>query len=77
MLKLLLSKKLIEVIVEKWSLPLKNLLALESDGPNVSKAILKEVNKYLVEAKLPKLVDIGSCNLHVVHNGFGKGFGVF
>ena len=71
-----MSKKLIEVIIEKWSLPLKNL-ALESDGLNVNKAILNEVNKCLIEAKLPKLVDIGSCNLHVVLNSFGEGLGVF
>ena len=41
--------------------------------PNVNKTKLNVVNKYIVEAKLPKLVDIGSRNLHVVHNGFGKG----
>lgn len=36
-----------------------------------------QVNKMdLNKCMLPSLIDIGTCNLHKVHNGFGKGLNV-
>lgn len=58
-------------------LPVSKLLNLSSDGPNVNKSIIAQVNKQLTDAKLPVLVNIGSCNLHKVHNAFARGIAVF
>ena len=54
-------------------IPLNKLLCLSSDGPNVNKSIAAKVNKELNEAGLLSLINVGMCNLHAVHNGFGKG----
>ena len=58
-------------------IPLNRLLCLSSDGPNVNKSIATMINKHLNDAHLPPLVDTGMCNLHVLHNAFGKGIQVF
>lgn len=52
-------------------------MALCSDSPNVTKAIWRNTNESLVEANQPALVDISTCNLHVIHNSFGKGVDVY
>ena len=59
--------------LEKFSLPLKYLLSLSSDGPNVNKAIKTNINRQLMTNHQRELVDTGSCQLHVVHNSFRKG----
>ena len=46
--------------------PSKNLQIL-MDGPNFNLKSLEGLKKEKEEAKLSKLIDIGSCNLHVVH----------
>ena len=48
------------------------ILTLSSDGPNVNKTIFRAVNKSLKESGNPGMIDIGTCNLHVVHNSFCK-----
>ena len=51
------------------------LYTLVRDGPNVNKAIMRKI-KHTVKDEHPEFkgfVDLGSCVLHVVHNGFGKG----
>jgi hypothetical protein len=53
---------------ENWAL----LLSVSSDGPNINKSILRKLNRELTEAKLPLLINIGSCTLHAIHNAFGK-----
>jgi hypothetical protein len=63
--------KMIAAIAD-WGVPLKNLISLSSDGPNVNKAITSGINKALTDSKLHSLVDMGSCNMHKVHNSFGK-----
>jgi len=72
----IVSTKLLDIIAEK-KMPLNNLLSLSFDGPNVNKAIEAQINKALTDSRLPPLVDIGSCNLHKVHNAFGKGLASF
>ena len=55
-------------------IPLKQLLTLGSDGPNVNKTIWSLLEQK-VKAKCPEFngfVDIGTCNIHVIHNRFGK-----
>ena len=59
--------------LQKFSLPLKYLLSLSSDGPNVNKAIKTIINSKLKVNYQRELVDTGSCQLHVVHNSFRKG----
>ena len=54
------------------TLPLKCLLSLSSDGPNVNKAIKTIINSKL-KANYQRAVDIGPCQLHVIHNSFRKG----
>lgn len=49
------------------------LTALGSDGPNVNKTIFTAIDSHLKEAGFSGLINIGTCNLHVVHNSFAKG----
>lgn len=56
-------------------IPLKQLLTLGSDGPNVNKTIWRLLEQKL-KSKCPEFdgfVDIGTCNIHIIHNSFGKG----
>ena len=59
--------------LQKFSLPLKYLLSLSSDGPNVNKAIKTNINSKLKANYQRELVDTRPCQLHVVHNSFRKG----
>ena len=59
--------------LQESGLPLKNLLSIISDGPNVNKAIKANINTKLQRHFKRQLVDTGSCQLHVVHNTFRKG----
>ena len=57
------------------NVPLSQLLALGSDGPNVNKTI-KRLLEEEVKTACPEFsgfVDIGTCNIHIIHNSFGKG----
>lgn len=49
-------------------LPSDKLLNVFTDGPNVMKSLKKKI-----EETYPNVLDIGTCNLHVIHNGFAKG----
>ena len=46
---------------------------ISMDGPNVNWKFLSLVEKERDEAELSKLLNIGSCNLHIVHNAFQIG----
>ena len=49
------------------------------DGPNVNKAITRKI-KQTIKDEHPEFkgfVDLGSCVLHAVHNGFGKGLKIY
>ena len=56
--------------LQKFSLPLKYLLSLSSDGPNVNKAIKTIINSKLKANYQRELVNTRPCQLHVVHNSF-------
>ena len=59
--------------LQKFSLPLKYLLSLSSDRPNVNQAIKTNINSKLKANYQRELVDTGPCQLHVVHNSFREG----
>lgn len=55
-------------------LPLYKLLQTSMDGPNVNHKFLRELRAKLeVSADSPKLLDLGSCGLHVVHGSLQAG----
>lgn len=58
-------------------LSLRNLFSLCSDGPNVNKKVFRLLNAELVELRNIGLIDIGTCNLHVVNNAFHAGLKEF
>ena len=44
------------------------------DGPSVNWLLLNLLDKQHEQQELPKLLNIGSCNLHVIHGAFKSGF---
>ncbi|KAH8027539.1 hypothetical protein HPB51_007089 [Rhipicephalus microplus] len=54
-------------------LPKQGLVCFFSDGPNVMKSVRNKLQKHVA----PSLIDIGNCNLHKVHNAFGRGLDAF
>ena len=46
---------------------------ISMDGPNVNLLLLKNVQSSRAEGNLPKLLDIGTCNLHTLHLAFKHG----
>ena len=67
-----MSDKILNSINEN-GLQLQILLALEIDGPNVNKDVWQAVNEKVNQAGSSRLLNIGTCNLHIVHNSFEKG----
>nr|XP_042908229.1 uncharacterized protein LOC122271344 [Parasteatoda tepidariorum] len=65
-------KKLTEAM-DEMKLPLGKLLMLGSDGPNVNKKVHRLMNEEVKLISDRELVDIGTCNIHIVHNAFLKG----
>ena len=49
-------------------LPAEKLINVFTDGPNIMKSLKKKINE-----TFPNVLDIGTCNLHVIHNVFAKG----
>ena len=71
-----------KIIFDHICLALKNadlswakLLMVGSDGPNVNKTVFNLLNEEAKKLRLNSkgLLDIGTCNIHKVHNAFGKG----
>lgn len=58
--------------IESLLLDPKDLLQLSMDGPNVNLSLQEKMNTFLQESN-KKLIDIGTCGLHILHNGFKKG----
>ena len=61
------------------NIPVDNLITLVRDGPNVNKAIMRKIEQ-TIKGEHPEFkgfVDLGSCVLHAVHNGFGKGLEMY
>ena len=57
------------------NVPLTQLLTPGSNGPNGSKTIWREMKQKIREvySGFQGLVDIGTCNIHIIHNTFNKG----
>ena len=54
-------------------LPTKNMLQQSMDGPNTNWKVLDLLNKQQSNMKVPPLLDIASCGLHVIHGAFRTG----
>ena len=59
--------------LENNDLSLKLVLMLAKDGPNVNKTVLMLFQTELRKIGSKPLIDLGSCLIHSVYNGFEKG----
>ena len=72
-----LADKLVSSLQEN-NIFLKQLQALESDGPDVNKTVWNKVNEVVLAFWTNKgLADIATCNLHVFQNAFSKALSHF
>lgn len=53
------------------------LFIVGSDGPNVNKKIERLMNEQLVAERGKSLLAVGTCNIHILHNGYLKGLDEF
>ncbi|XP_046591733.1 uncharacterized protein LOC124293709 [Neodiprion lecontei] len=67
-----LAKCINKAIVEADFLQDK-LIMLGADGPNVNKKVWSILNTEVNQLRGKGLLDIGSCNIHIIHNAFLKG----
>lgn len=67
----------LKTIINLNGLTFKNLIMLGSDGPNVNKKVFRLMDKIVEEERGSRLLHIGFCNLHVVHNSYLKGLSKF
>ncbi|XP_008182055.1 uncharacterized protein LOC103309137 [Acyrthosiphon pisum] len=67
------TKDYIMKAINNANLSIDKLLMLGSDGPNVTKTVFKLVNENVKNIRCIRLIDIGTCNIHIVHNTFLKG----
>ena len=58
--------------LEEDKVNLSCMLTLSNDEPNVKKTIFRAVSMSLKGGGNPGMINIGTCNLHVVHNSFCK-----
>lgn len=66
------SLKKLNEVMSNANLSSSNLLMLGSDGPNVNKAIVKNMDQELLKSRKKGLIDIGTYNIHTIHNAFQK-----
>ncbi|XP_016656479.1 uncharacterized protein LOC103307998 [Acyrthosiphon pisum] len=57
-------------------LPLNMRIHIGSDGPNVNKKVYRLMNGECLAVRNQKLLNIGFCNIHLLHNAFCKGISV-
>ena len=70
------AAKMVDVFVEKCgTMNLLNMIQLSMEGPNVNGSFYQKLMAEVYDDRSRKLIDIGSCGLHVVHNAFRAGFG--
>lgn len=58
--------------ISDCKLDINYLLMIGSDGPNVNKKVKSLLNTELMLTRKTGLMDIGTCNLHVINNAFLK-----
>lgn len=54
-------------------LAIKDMLQIGMDGPNVNWKFYSLIQKQLIEEYSTRLINVGSCGLHTVHNSFKAG----
>ena len=59
--------------LDSKGLRLNQILTLAMDGPNVNKKVFRLFQEKLKELKYKNMIDIGSCDIHSMHNAFLKG----
>lgn len=61
------------------NLSLCKMLMLSCDEPNVNKSVIRQVNEAVKKENTDGigLIDIGTCNLHIIHNSFKKALDAF
>ena len=50
------------------------IIHVSMDGPAVNHKFYKGLEDHREREELPKMINIGSCNLHIVHGAFKSGF---
>ena len=73
------AKDLLEAVLaslDENGLEFRNIVAISRDNPNVNKALVKMMKDEALRLK-SKIVDYGSCVLHVADNSFKKGIKKF
>lgn len=60
-------------VLSNDGLSIQKLLMLSCDGPTVNVALKKRLDNEIKDAGGKSLIEIGPCNLHVVHNAFRTG----
>lgn len=65
--------KQINDAIDSVNLSKGHIVMLGSDGPNVNKKVARLLNDELKLSRGKGLIDIGTCNIHVMHNAFLKG----
>ena len=69
------AKKLQEEVgnaFKKDRVSLSKLKMLTSNDPNINKTFFNLLNDVCKSAGSSGLVDVGTCNIHKVHNAFGE-----
>ena len=65
-------KEKIKEAVNNVNLSLNYIIMLASDGPNVNKAVFRSLSNEIMQHRSKPLLDVGTCNIHSVHNAFSK-----
>ena len=76
------ADKVVSRMIEQFhedNISVDKLITLVRDRPNVNKAIMRKIEQTIKDEhpEFKGFVDLGSCVLHVVHNGFGKGLEMY
>lgn len=54
-------------------LPIRNMVQISMDGPNVNWKFFNNMKAKLADEFDTTLINIGSCGLHIIHNSFKAG----
>lgn len=63
--------------LDNAKVPIDKMITLSRDGPNVNKKVLRLIKEQFKAKTGRELLDLGSCDLHTVHNAFKAGLTVF
>ena len=62
--------------IKETGLPLDKLFNIPSDGPNINKTVLREINSALKKG-FSGLITQTTCSLHIMHIAFCKGLNMY